>query len=56
VERLRGKIGEDIKRVSGDGIGELGDYSDTVPGIRSLIGRRINRWGGMRKSRGRVRT
>jgi hypothetical protein len=52
---IRGKTREDIKGVSGNGIGELGDDSKTVPSIRDLIGGCINGWGGVRKSRGRVR-
>jgi hypothetical protein len=47
---------EDIKRVSRNGIGELGDDSDAVPGIGSLIRGHVVRRGGMRKSRGRIRT
>ena len=54
--RFRGNAGKDIKRVSGDDIREVRDYGDAVSGIRSLVGRCVNGWGGMRKSRGRVRT
>jgi hypothetical protein len=53
---FRGNTGKDIKGMGGDNIGEVGDYSNAVPGIGSLIGRSINRQHGMRKSRGRVRT
>jgi hypothetical protein len=53
---FRGNAGKDIKRVSGDDIREVRDYGDAVSGIRSLVGRCVNGWGGMRKSRGRVRT
>jgi len=53
---FRGNAGKDIKRVSGDDIREVRDYGDAVPGIRSLVGRCVNRRGSMRKSRGRVRT
>jgi hypothetical protein len=53
---FRGNARKDIKRVSGDDVWELRDYSDAVPGIRSLVTRGVNRRGGMRKSRGRVRT
>jgi len=51
-----GNMGEDIKGVSGNNIGEVRDYGNAVPGIRSLIGRCVNGWCSMRKSRGRVRT
>jgi hypothetical protein len=34
---------------------EVRDYSNAVPGIRGFVTRRVNGWGGMRKSRGRVR-
>jgi hypothetical protein len=53
---FRSNAGEDIKRVSGDDIRKVRDYSNAVPGIRSLIERSVNGWCGMRKSRGRVRT
>jgi len=52
---FRGNTGEDIKRVSGDNVREVRDYSNAVPGIRSLVRRSVNGWCGMRKSRGRVR-
>jgi hypothetical protein len=51
-----GNTGKDIKGMSGDNIGEVGDYSNAVPGIGGLVGRSVSRQGGMRKSRGRVRT
>jgi hypothetical protein len=54
--RFRGNARKDIKGMSGDDVGEVRDYSNAVPGVRSLIGRCVNGWGGMRKSRGRVRT
>jgi len=53
---FRGNMGKDIKGVSGDNVREVRDHGNAVPGIRSLVGRSINRQGGMRKSRGRVRT
>jgi hypothetical protein len=51
-----GNTGEDIKGVSGDNIREVRDHGNAVPGIRSLVGRGVNRWGRVRKSRGRIRT
>jgi hypothetical protein len=42
--------------MSGDNVREVRDYSNAVPSIGSLVGRGVNGWGGMRKSRGRVRT
>jgi hypothetical protein len=51
-----GNVGEDIKGVSGNNIREVRDYSNAVPGIGSLVGRGVNGWGRVRKSRGRVRT
>jgi hypothetical protein len=53
---FRGNAGKDIKGVSRDDIREVRDYSNAVPGIGSFIGRSVNGWCGMRKSRGRVRT
>jgi hypothetical protein len=47
---------KNIKRVSSNGIRELRNDSKAVPGIRSLIRRCVSRWGGIRKSRGRIRT
>jgi hypothetical protein len=49
-------VREEIKGVSWNGIGEVGDDSNAVPDIGSLVERCVNRWGGVRKSRGRVRT
>jgi len=40
--------------VSGNGIGEVRDNSNTVLYIRSLVERSIDRQRGVRKSRGRV--
>ena len=54
--RFRGNAGKDIKGVGGNNIREVRDYGNAVPGIRSLIGRSVIGWCGMRKSRGRVRT
>ena len=51
-----GDAGKDIKRMSGDDVREVRDYSNAVPGIGGLVGRGVNGWGGIRKSRGRVRT
>jgi hypothetical protein len=42
--------------MSGNDVREVRDYSNAVPGIRSLVSRSVDGWGGMRKSRGRVRT
>jgi hypothetical protein len=52
---FRGNVGKDIKGVSGNGIGEVRDDSNAVPGIRGLIGRHVVRRSSGRKSRGRVR-
>ena len=49
-------MGEDIKGVSRNGVREVRDDGNTVPSIGGFIGRCVNRWGGMRKSRGRIRT
>jgi hypothetical protein len=51
-----GNAGKDIKGMSRDNVRKVRDYGNAVPGIRSLIGRSVNRQHGMRKSRGRVRT
>jgi hypothetical protein len=51
-----GNAGEDVKGVSRNNVGEVRDYSNAVSGIGSLVGRGVNGWCGMRKSRGRVRT
>ena len=53
---FRGNVRKDVKGVSGNGIREVRDYGNAVPGIGGFIGRGVNGWGGMRKSRGRVRT
>jgi hypothetical protein len=37
MERFWFNTGEDIKRMSGDGVGEARDYSNAVPGIRGVI-------------------
>jgi hypothetical protein len=51
-----GNAGKNIKGMSGDDVREVRDHSNAVPGVRSLVTRGVNRWGRMRKSRGRVRT
>jgi hypothetical protein len=48
-------VREDIERVSGNSIGEVRDNGNAVLYIGSLIRRSINRRGGVRKSRDRVR-
>jgi len=53
---FRGNAREDVKGVSRNNIGEVGDYGNAVPGLGSRVGRSVNGWCGMRKSRGRVRT
>jgi hypothetical protein len=53
---FRGNVGKDIKGMSGNDVREVRDYGNAVPGVRSLVGRSVNGWCGMRKSRGRVRT
>jgi hypothetical protein len=53
---FRGNTWKDIKRVSWNNVREVRDYSNAVPGVRSLVTRGVNGWGRMRKSRGRVRT
>jgi hypothetical protein len=55
-DRFRGNAMKDIKGVSRNDIGEVRDYGNAVPGIGSFIGRGVNGWSAMRKSRGRVRT
>jgi hypothetical protein len=42
--------------MSRDDVREVRDYSNAVPGVRSLVGRGVDGRGRMRKSRGRVRT
>ena len=54
--RFWGNTGENVKRVSGNNVREVRDYSNAVPGISSIVQGRIIRGSGMRKSRGRVRT
>jgi len=54
--RFRGNAGKDIKGVSGNNVREVRDHSNAVSGIGSLVGRGVDGWGRMRKSRGRVRT
>jgi hypothetical protein len=51
-----GNAGKDIKGMGGDNVREVRDYGNAVPGIGSLIGRGVDGWGRVRKSRGRVRT
>ena len=51
-----GNTGENVKRVSRNNIREVGDYSNAVPSIRSIVRGCVDRGSGMRKSRGRVRT
>ena len=53
---FRGNARKDIKRMSRNDIREVGDHGNAVPSIGSLVGRGVNRWGRVRKSRGRVRT
>ena len=48
-------MGEDIKQMSGDGIREVRDDGKAVPCIGNFIGGCMDRWGGLRKSKGRVR-
>ena len=35
--RFRGDTGKDIDRVGRNYVGEVGDHSNAVPGIRSLV-------------------
>jgi hypothetical protein len=53
---FRGNTRKDIKGISRNNVREVGDCGNAVPGIGSLIGRGVNGWCSMRKSRGRVRT
>jgi len=53
--RFGGNVGENIKGMSWNSIGEVRDYSNAVPGIRGIVGRCVSRWGSVRKSRGRFR-
>jgi hypothetical protein len=52
---FRGNAWKDIKRMGWDNVREVKDYGNAVLGIRSLVDRGRNRWGRVRKSRGRVR-
>jgi hypothetical protein len=52
---FRGNAWKDIEGMSRNDVGEVRDYGNAVPGIRSLVTRGVNGWGRMRKSRGRVR-
>jgi len=54
--RFGGNMGEDIKGVSGNNVGEVRDNGDAVSGIRSFIGGSVVGWSRVRKSRGKVRT
>jgi len=51
-----GNTRKDIKGMSRDNVREVRDHGNAVPGIGSLVGRGVNGWGRVRKSRGRVRT
>ena len=51
-----GNMRKDVKGMSRDDVGEVRDYSNAIPSIRSFVGRCVSGRGGMRKSRGRVRT
>jgi hypothetical protein len=53
---FRSDTGKDIKGMGRDNVREVRDYSNAVPGIRSIVGRHINGQASVRKSRGRVRT
>ena len=52
---IRGNAWKDIQRMSRDDVRKVRDYSNAVLGVRSLVSRSVDGWGGMRKSRGRVR-
>ena len=54
--RLGGNARKDIKRMSGNNVREVRDYGNAVPSVGSFVGRGVNGWSGVRKSRGRVRT
>ena len=54
--RLRSNTGKDVKGMGRENIREVRDYSNAVPHIRSLVGRSVSGWRGMRKSRGGIRT
>ena len=53
---FRGNTRKGVKGMSGNNVREVGDYGKAVPSVGSLVGRGVNRWGRVRKSRGRVRT
>jgi hypothetical protein len=53
---FRGNIGKNVQRMSRNNVREVRDDRNTIPGIRSLVGRYVSRRGGMRKSSGRIRT
>ena len=53
---FRGNARKDIKGMGRDDVREVRDHGNAVLGIGGLIGRGVNGWGSMRKSRGRVRT
>ena len=53
--RFGGNMGKDIKGMSRNNVRKVRDYGNAVSGIRSLVGRCVSRWSGVRKSRGRVR-
>ena len=54
--RSGGDVGENVKRVSGNNVREVRDYSNTVPSIKGIIRGCVGRGSTVRKSRGRVRT
>jgi hypothetical protein len=51
-----GDAGKNIKGMGRDNVREVRDYSNAVPGIGSIVERRVSGRGSMRKSRGRLRT
>jgi hypothetical protein len=55
-DRFRGNAGKNIKGMSRDDVREVRDYGNAVPGIRGIIGRCVNGWSSVRKSRSRFRT
>jgi hypothetical protein len=55
TEGFRGNARKDIKRVSRDNVREVGDYGKAVPSVGGFVGRGVDGWGRVRKSRGRVR-
>jgi hypothetical protein len=52
---FRSNAREDIKGMSGNGVGKVRDHGNAVLTVGSLVGRGVNRWCSMRKSRGRVK-